>query len=283
MKYAEVKRSPRAVANPRRASIRLTDRDLWLLEGLAKMRFLTTGQLAKLYFDGSRWSANKRLRKLLDAGHLKAWVRSLSEENVYSITRSGIKAIENGNVELPLETKMPHGLDGNLEHLLIINDVRTSLVSDLPEVGGEIVWWRSDWELRSHGRERIIPDGLFLIKWQSLKEQAYALEADNNTRSSRNFMRKILAYASFQNRGHGIYGIPDPIILVGCSDRKWMERYRVCIKQLRSNRRVWFATIEEIKREGATGAIWANGEERKYSLRELTLCPYRKDKCDDES
>ena len=270
MKDVKVKRTSRTVASPGRGSIRITERDLWVLEALAKMRFATTNQLAALFFDGSRWSANKGLRKLLDARLLNVWVRSLSEENIYSVTKRSLTAIEDENFTLSYETKPLRGFDENLNHLLAINDVRTSLVMTLPEAGGEIGWWRSDWELRSHGRERIIPDGLFLINWQGLKEQPYALEVDNNTRSSRNFMKKILAYASLPNRGKGIYGIADPIILIACSDRKWMERYRISVKQLRPNRRVWFATIEEIKREGATGAVWANGSEKRRSLLELT-------------
>lgn len=257
--------------------LRLTERDLWLLESVAKMRFLTTGQLARLYFDGSRWSANKRLRKLLDAGHLKAWVRNLSEENVYSITRNGISVVQDENITLPLETKIPYGVDGNLEHLLTTNDVRTSLALGLPEAGGEIVWWRSDWELRSHGRERIIPDGLFLIKWHGLKEQAYSLEVDNNTKSSRNFLKKILAYASVQSRGARIYQIADLMLLVVGSDHKWLERYRNSSRQVRLKTRIWFATARDLKDTGAAGAIWLNGAEQKYSLRDLTIPPYGKD------
>src|SRR5436190_24303772 len=102
-------RSPRGAVTERSSKIRVTARDLWLLEALAKMRFLTTGQLARLYFNGSRWSANKRLRKRLDAGQLKAWVRNLSEENVYSIIKNGLSAIENENITQPLETKIPYG------------------------------------------------------------------------------------------------------------------------------------------------------------------------------
>lgn len=264
-----VMRARRTVSSPRACKLRTTARDLWILEALAKMRFLTTSQLAALFFECSRWSANKRLRKLLDAGLLKVWVRSLSEENIYSITKHGLNTVEENNVTVGANIKTPRGLDENLKHLLAINDVRTSLAINLPEANAEIVWWRSDWELRSHGRERIIPDGLLVIKWQGLKEQAYALEVDNNTRSARNFLKKILAYASLQTKGAGIYGVSELIVLVACSQPKWMERYRVSVKQLRTNCRIWFAAIEEIKREGATGAIWANGEEKRQSLLEL--------------
>jgi hypothetical protein len=233
------------------------------------MRFLTTSQLSKLYFGGSRWYPNKRLRNLLDAGLVKVWVRSLSQENIYSVTRSGFGAVEHPNGECP-KTKIPYGLDENLAHLLAINDVRTALAVTLPEAGAEIVSWRSDWELRAHGSEQIIPDGFFLINWHGIKEQAYALEVDNNTKSARRFLKKILAYASHKTTGKKIYGFSDPIILVAGSDPKWLERYRASVKQLRPGCRTWFASLEEIKATGATGAIWANGRENKRSLKELT-------------
>ncbi len=263
-------RIQRTVRGNPKNKLRLTERDLWLLEGLAKMRFLTTRQLGGLYFGGSRWYPTKRLRNLLNAGLIKAWVRNLAEENVYSITRGGLSTVENGDATLGPQIKIPYRLDENLPHLLAINAVRASLAVSLPDANGEILWWRSDWELRAHGREPIIPDGLFFVKWHGLKEQAYALEVDNNTRSTRQFLKKILAYDGIQTRGGKIYGIADAIVLVSAADPKWLERYRASIKELRLDRRVWFATVEQIKREGATGAIWVNGSEAKRRLPELT-------------
>jgi|RhiMetdeSRZDD1v2_1073273.scaffolds.fasta_scaffold832397_1 Replication-relaxation len=260
-----------------RQRLRLAERDLWILEGIAQMRFLTTSQLSKLYFDGARWYVNKRLRNLLDAGLVKVWVRNLAEENIYSITPSGLSAIRHRTSGIS-EFKIPYGLVENLEHLLNINEVRISLALSLPQLGAEISWWRSDWELRSHGRERIIPDGLFLIKWHGLKEQAYALEVDNNTRSTRTFLKKILAYDGLQARAGKIYGIANAIILVSVADPKWLERYRASVNRLRLGRRIWFARVEQMKCEGASAAVWVNGEEKKYSLREVTFCPYGKDK-----
>src|SRR5437773_4890607 len=93
--------------NPRR-KLRLAERDVWILEGIAQMRFLTTSQLSKLYFNGSRWYPNKRLRNLLDAGLVKAWVLNLAQENIYSITRAGLSAIENGNATFRPEMKVPY-------------------------------------------------------------------------------------------------------------------------------------------------------------------------------
>jgi hypothetical protein len=96
-------------------------------------------------------------------------------------------------------------------------------------------------------------------------------------------MKKILAYASLQFRDKGIYGVTDSIILVAGSDPKWLERYRTSIKQLRLKPRIWFATMEEIKSEGAMGSIWLNEVEEKYSLRDLSFCPYSKEGRADEN
>lgn len=273
----------RTVRSPKIYKLRTTDRDLWILEALAKMRFLTTSQLAVLFFEGSRWSTNKRLRKLLDAGLLNVSVRSLSEENIYSITKRGLNTVEENNITLMYSIKTPRGLDENLNHLLAINDVRTSLALSLPETHGDIVWWRSDWDLRSHGCERIIPDALFLIKWHGLKDIPYALEVDNNTKSAKNFLKKILAYASFQARGLSIYGVSEPIVLVACAHPKWMERYRMSVKHLRLNHRISFAAIKDIKDAGAACAIWVTDGAKKYSLRELTFHPYGKEEIDEKS
>src|SRR6058998_1962144 len=86
--------------------LRIIDRDLEILEAVGKLRFTTTSQLARLYFH-SRSGANKRLRKLLDAGLVKVWLRQLAEENVYSLTRDGLKTLDASGISVPRE------LDGN--------------------------------------------------------------------------------------------------------------------------------------------------------------------------
>ena len=88
---ATARRTPRTHA--RGAAVRVTERDRWLLEALTKMRFLSTRQIANLYFEGSRWNANKRLRRLFDAGLLQVWVRRLSEDNIYAISPKGLRVL----------------------------------------------------------------------------------------------------------------------------------------------------------------------------------------------
>jgi hypothetical protein len=249
----------------------VTERDVWLLEAIGKMRFGTTGQLAALGFGGSRWAANKRLRKLLDRGLVRAWVRNLSEENVYSLTRLGTRFLaERGGSAEPA----PNGLDGNLTHLLATNDVRVALALGLPAIGSELRWWRSDWELRAHFRERVIPDALFAVT-RSDEDQVFALELDNRTRSPRRFLAKILAYASV--RGRGLYGVHDFLTLVVGRDPDWLARYREAVRTTGIGRAIYFATLETVK-AGALGPVWVSiNADEPLSLRELITLPCSKE------
>lgn len=241
------------------------------------MRFLTTTQLARLAFQGSRWAASKRLRKLLDAGLVRAWVRNLAEENVYSLDRAGARALEAQDGDGGPRA-VPRGLDGNLDHLLAINRVRISLALGLAEAGGEIRWWRSDWELRAHGRQRVIPDALFEVQWDGAEDQTFVLEVDNQTRSSQAFLKKTLKYGAVRYRGQGIYGVNDFVTLVVGRDPEWVERYRVSLARTHLGFQTWFTTLQAVEEKGAVGLIWKSvNMQEHYSLRDLVSLPYGKE------
>ena len=273
------KRQPRGTANSRNLAVRITDRDLLLFQAFCKMRFLTTTQTARLFFNGSSWSANKRLRKLFNAGLIKVWIRSLSQDNIYSITRKGLSILIENEVSPDPVPKYPRGLDKNLNHLLYINQIRIALALGLPKVGGEISWWKSDWELRTPAKKHIIPDALFGIQWEESNEHIFTLELDNNTKSPKGFLRKVLGYTSSIHQSRGFYGISNFLILFVGRDPKWVERYRLSLSHNPVALRVWFATITAIEDGGVTSTIWKTAErEERYSLRELSFLPYCKDR-----
>jgi hypothetical protein len=62
-----------------------------------------------------------------------------------------------------------------------------------------------------------------------------------------------------------------------------MERYKASGNALRTELRIWFAAMKEIKDAGAAVTIWVNGGPRKYSLQELTFYPYSKEGRADEN
>jgi hypothetical protein len=247
-------------------AFRATERDGWLLESLGKMRFMRTGQVAQLGFEGSRWAAHKRLRKLLDANLVKVWVGNLADENIYSLTPRGARlaAGEDG-----LEyAQVPRGLDGNLNHLLGINDVRLSVALGLAAEGHELLWWRSDWELRSGVRGAAVPDALFSIEIGGPPRQ-FALEVEHAGRSPRKFIAKILRYRSLGPRLTALYGVNDLGVLVVGRDDRSTERTRQSLRALPALR-IWFSSLTDIRDRGAIGPIWQDihGHER-HSLRAL--------------
>jgi Replication-relaxation len=255
--------------------MRLTDRDRWILESLGKLRFGTTRQLADLHFEGSRSAANKRLRKLLDGGLVRAWVRDLADDNIYALDRRGA-ALVGGSESEVLPLSVVRGLDRNLEHLLAINDVRLGLALGLGKVGSELAWWRSDWELRSSFRERLVPDALFAIQ-SGEGEQVFALEVENRSRSAKGFLKKLLGYVAAESRGSGLYGLRDFLALVVGRDGRWVERYRVLVGATHRAWRVWFTTLESLRSQGVDAPIWTSPDGSALSLRELVSLPYRKE------
>jgi Replication-relaxation len=256
-------RQPRAERKAEPKPIRVQERDRLVLEALAKMLFLTTTQIAALGFEGSRWAAHKRLRKLLDAGLVRVWVRSLNEENVYSLDRLGATLVET-------EAPIPRTLDGNLGHLLSINRMRIAIALALPAIGGALVRWRSDWELRADLKTRVIPDALFEIRWDDAGLQRLALEVDHRSRSTRGFLKKLLGYTAANGSSR--------LVLFLGHDPNWIERYRRTLAHTRLAPRVWFTTFELIDTQGLSGPIFqpADSEDR-YSLRDLSRLPYGKE------
>jgi len=236
--------------------MRQTERDLEILEAVGKLRFTTTSQLARLYFH-SRSGANKRLRKLLDAGLVKVWVRQLAEENVYSLTRDGLKTLDASGISVPRE------LDGNLEHLLMLNEVRIRFALGLERIGSGLAWWRSEWDLRAHGKERIIPDALFGVSWEET-EQIFALEVENQTSYPQGILRKLLGYRATPE----LYGTKRYRILIVGRHPPTLARYRQGVLAAGIGKDAWFASLEDVGdfRED----MWEGGnDDRTYSFRML--------------
>ena len=233
--------------------MRLTSRDIEILEAVGKLRFTTTSQLARLYFQ-SKSVANKRLRKLLDAGLLKVWVRQLAEENIYSLTRAGLNALDASGIAVPRE------LDGSLEHLLMLNEVRIRFAIGVEGLGGRLAWWRSEWDLRTHGKERIIPDALFAVGWDD-DEQIFALEVENDTRNPQGILRKMLGYRATPE----LYGTKHYRILIVGRHPAMLDRYHTGVRAAGVGQDSWFARLEDI--HDFRVAVWkAGGDDRVYSF-----------------
>src|SRR5438874_3383516 len=138
----------------------LTSRDKAILYSF-EMKFLKTEQLARLHFGRLTSTVRIRLRRLADAGLIKAWMPSLHEQNVYSLTQKGLHILEEDNSRDGAALCVPRRLDRRLQHLLSANDVHIALICALAAQNGEVVEWRSDWQLKKPGERGLIPDALF--------------------------------------------------------------------------------------------------------------------------
>ena len=259
---------------PRRrssAALKLQKRDLWILEGLAKMRFLTTSHIARLYFGGARSITNRRLRRLRQARYVRAFSRGLNTDMIFSLLPAGSDALGE-IVRSDAAPRCPRRLDGQIDHLLAINTVRIALAATL--IGGSLHDWQSDWELRRYASADTVPDARFKISWPEIGERSFALEVEYHTRSPRRFLSKMLRYAA--TRTGSLSSVDDTTVLVVGRHPVWLERYLRAMASLSDRHAVWFTTLTELERSGADGAIWRTcWTDQTVSLGALANCPHR--------
>jgi hypothetical protein len=137
------------------------------------MKFLRAGQVAEVVFGRLNSTVRLRLRRLFDGGFVKAWMPSLNEENVWSIDRKGLLVLDDGTPD----GSVPRRLDRRLRHLLCINDVRIALSLAVSAEGGEVIEWKSDWQMKRPGARGLVPDALFTLRVRQ-QELTFALEVD---------------------------------------------------------------------------------------------------------
>ena len=198
------------------------------------------------------------------------WVRSLNEENVYSLDRGG------GAKLFGESPSIPRTLDGTLDHLLGINQVRIACALALPVLGGELVCWCSDWELRAELRTRVIPDALFEVRWSHSVFQRFALEVDRHSRSTRGFLKKLIGYAGGSRSAAA--NASDSLILFIGHHPNWIDRYRQALIHSRLTPPVWFTTFALPEGRGLAEPVFASAMTNdRYSLRDLSTLPYGKE------
>jgi hypothetical protein len=114
--------------------------------------------------------------------------------------------------------------------------------------------WRPDWELRAL-KSRIAPDALFGVRFAD-EVRHYALELDNQSRSPKGFVRKMLGYREFRHHAREWLGIDEFVVLVVCREPRWMERYRQALKDAGVDVPAWFAPLRELGAAGLSARMW---------------------------
>jgi hypothetical protein len=196
-------------------NVRLKERDVDILLALAKMRLLRTSDLARLYF-GAVGTAQKRLRKLYDAGLVRAVVLDLAAENRYALTRLGHALLEEAleGEEAPPFRRMPR-IDGrSLGHLDLLNRYRIALATSASEVGVELRSFLPEWELRAkEPLAELVPDALVALTHEG-RVVELALEVDTASEPPQTVVRKIERYATAKLTKRSVCGARSPIPFV---------------------------------------------------------------------
>src|SRR6266481_2588152 len=165
---------------------RLTDRDLRLLVKCAICRWLTTGQIQRLYFPKATLNAvQKRLRKLSDAGYLRSYREHPTAEAVHSLGPKGRPLVEEKGVEAIVSAEVPQ----QLEHLLGVNEIRIAVESSATQVA----YFFSYWQLSDMGwSHTVIPDAVFAVS--TPERHTFVIEYDRSTETLVKLLQKLRSY-----------------------------------------------------------------------------------------
>lgn len=179
---------------------KLTARDQRLLAKCAFCRWLTTTQIQRLYFPKASLNAvQKRLRKLTDAGYLRAHRENQMAEAIYSVGPKGKPLVGEQGLET-VGCEVPK----QLEHLTGINTIRIAFeTSGLP-----LAYFFGYWQLANAGWTfPVIPDAVVAIRRP--ERQRFLVEYDRGTEPLKTILEKLQAY----NQGIPGYAA-DAVVLV---------------------------------------------------------------------
>ena len=218
--------------------MRLTKRCLALLKLLRAARWLTTSQIRRRFFAGATDdAAQKRLRKLVQAGYLVVFRVSRMSEAMFALGREGKRVLERaGTDEVELERRVPK----QWEHFVGINDVRIAV-----ELSGSVSYFFACWELTALSwRCPIIPDAVF-----SLGERRFAVEFDRSFENIPFFLRtKMAAYR------RGLDGFPLSAVLIVTDRRARLESLAKAIGAKPDG--VLYSTIDLVRTQGIGAPVF---------------------------
>jgi len=186
---------------------RLTDRDLRLLVKCAICRWLTTGQIQRLYFSKATLNAvQKRLRKLSDAGYLRSYREHPTAEAVHALGPKGKPLVEEKGVEAAAASEIPQ----QLPHLLGVNEIRIAVETSTVQVAYFFAYWQLANVGWSHS---VIPDAVFAVR--TPERRTFVIEYDRSTETLGKLLLKLRSY------DRGLAGFPfEAVVIVTERDRR---------------------------------------------------------------
>lgn len=263
--------------------LELSPRDLEILRSLYTYRFLTSTQLAKMFFS-SKSFADRRLRKLYDHGFLDRIQRPVTEgksELLYSLWTEGARVLSKklnmSRQELGWSKSKNRVRGEFLEHELEVTQFRLAIEEACKDNEGySLMEWRNKEELKfkkgniSYGekvRERgkniiLIPDAYFVLRTPKGIAHFF-LEIDRYTETaSKVFRRKMVGYKVYLERGlfRDRFGGKNFRVLTITTNNTRLKSLITVTRELGLGIMYWFTTSHGIAPETILGKIWVRAD-----------------------
>lgn len=275
------------VDNP--PGIRVTDRDIEVVNSVYEHRFLLRDQVQALHFP-SRVTANRRLKLLFQHEYLQRIFvpgglnrNARNTQAIYCLDREGARLLA-AEFGVPREEIdwYPHRNDVGeyfIHHRLRINDFRIALTLAAEERGDEIVVWVPERKLRELGEkvedERgrkypVVPDAYFIYQdGETDKKAHFFLELDRATMENRRFAKKIKAYILYWQSGayQERYRTRSLRVLTVTTSRRRLRNLKETTEDTGGKSMFWFTTFEELDPERILGSVWeVAGQDQRARL-----------------
>lgn len=147
-------RSPRNRRSRKPKSIRLTERDIAILQAIYSYRWLTTEQIGRLFFP-SLHRAYERMEALYHNGYVD---RVFPGENIHQMNAAMLYILDKRGAEVLseyLKQKVERDEQAHkvkpmfLEHAMAINDVRIAVSLACQKTGRILLDWQTESELKA--------------------------------------------------------------------------------------------------------------------------------------
>lgn len=266
-------------------SIRVTERDLQILEALHTARYLITPQIQKLFFGypshekglGPKKACERRMRLLHEHGLVRRIEQPVkrgegAKPYIYALDKQGAHLLisELGVDPSDIEWK-PRTQEENypfMEHLLATTDLHIALQASCRKTSIKLVEWVDEKELRSEGttdyvnlydpngqehKTAIIPDAVFILEKDGRKG-LFFVEIDRATVTispsiweRKSWTKKIAAYLAYPSTEsyQKRYEGRRARILTITTGEKRLANLKEATEKAGGKEVFWFTTLEE--------------------------------------
>lgn len=278
-------RARRDARRPNPPPMRLTERDIQIMQAVYEYRVLTTQHLQTLFFS-SVHQTYARLSALyhhgfLDRQFLGVYADKMNTPILYVLDKRGAEVLQaRQGIDLAWSKDLKQVTPTFLEHTLAINTVRVAVAKACQQPGFRLVTWQGESELKA-GYDRVtirsesgrlqsvslIPDSYFVLETPKGTGHFF-LELDRGTETTQRFKTKILAYQGYYQSGayQRRYNTRSlRVLTVTLSETRAANLLRVT-EAAGGKQRYWFTLLEQIRPETVLSAPhWrvATHEERQ--------------------